>query len=133
MLEKQLKYIELDGKKYPYKCTMNVIEKLQDKYGSIQAFEMNLKFRNQNPEAEDLKLEIGIEPMCYALTEMVREGLEIEDGGMEPLKEKEVRMIAGDEYGLYELFEIVNEEFTRCFASKKQKNVKSTQGSRTRK
>ena len=127
MLEKRLNHIELMGEKYPYKCTMSVLEKLQEKYGTINQFEKEFKFKNQKI-GEDGKalLEPGAGAISFALAAMIEEGMEIEPGTGEPLTEAQIRAFACDEYGLHELFDIVDDEFSRCFDAKK--NGKATQG-----
>ncbi len=35
----ELKYIELSGEKYPVKCDMVVLEKIQDEFGSLDKYE----------------------------------------------------------------------------------------------
>lgn len=127
MFEKELKYIELGGRNYPYKCTIGVLEKLQDKYGTLEDFERELKFKNQKQENKvKRRLEVGIGALSFALAAMIAEGMEIEQSKENPVTEADIRLYAGDEYGLYELYDIVNEEFTRCF--KMKKNVSATQG-----
>ena len=125
MFEKELKHIEFDGKSYPYKCTIGVLEKLQERYGTLKAFEMELKFKNQDGNPKDMQVEVGIGALAFALEAMIAEGIEIEQCQLEPLTETDIRRYAGDEYGLYELLAIVNEEFTRCFD--KKKNARTTQ------
>ena len=36
-----LKYIELSGEKFPIKCDMVVLEKIQEEYGNLDLFEGN--------------------------------------------------------------------------------------------
>lgn len=127
MFGTELKRIELGGKNYPYKCTIGVLEKLQDKYGTLEDFEMELKFKNQQQEnKEKRRLEVGIGALSFALASMIAEGMEIEQSKENPVTEADIRLYAGDEYGLFELFDVVNQEFTRCFQTKK--NVSATQG-----
>ena len=38
----ELKYIELSGEKYPVKCDMVVLEKIQDEFGSLEEFEKKI-------------------------------------------------------------------------------------------
>ena len=126
MFEREMKHIEFDGQSYPYKCTISVLEKLQERYGTLKNFEMELKFKNQKGDnPKEMQVEVGIGALAYALEAMIAEGIEIEQCQLEPLTETDIRRYAGDEYGLFELLAIVNEEFTRCFD--KKKNVRTTQ------
>lgn len=127
MLEKNISHIEFMGTSYPYKCTIGVLEKLQDKYGTLNNFENEFKFKNQEVgEDGRARLEIGISAMIFALSAMIVEGCEIEPCKAKPPTEAQLRAYACDEYGLHELFDLVNNEFSRCFDAKK--NVKTTQG-----
>ncbi|CUO13555.1 hypothetical protein EAI89_06790 [Eubacterium sp. am_0171] len=47
----ELNYIELSGKRYPIKCDLLVLEKIQDAYGSIGKFEEGLI--TWEPEVDD--------------------------------------------------------------------------------
>ena len=44
----ELKYIELSGEKYPVKCDMVVLEKIQDEFGSLEEFEKRLRRGNRS-------------------------------------------------------------------------------------
>lgn len=131
MFEKKLKHIEINGVEYPYKCTIGVIERMQERYGTIQNFEMELKFKGQKRDRENLEIEIGLGALSYFLSEMITEGISIEGTEMEPLTEAEIKAYAGDEYGILELFTLASEEFSRCFSTKK--NGKTTQRTVTKK
>ena len=39
MFENKLNTITLSGKEYPMKCSILVLEKIQDKYGTLEEFE----------------------------------------------------------------------------------------------
>lgn len=127
MLEKNLNHIEFMGESFPYKCTIGVLEKLQDEYGTLNDFEREFKFRNQEiGEDGRAVLEIGIGAMMFALSAMIAEGMEIEPCKAKPPTDAQLRACICDEYGLHELFHLVNDEFGRCFDTKK--NGKATQG-----
>ena len=38
----ELQYLELSGEKYPIKCDLIVLEKIQETYGSLEKYELGL-------------------------------------------------------------------------------------------
>lgn len=89
MFEK-VNYIELSGDKYPLKCDILVLEKIQEEYGDLTEFENNLTgfVPKRDEEGEIVRNEEGFMVGAYgipdaktlrkALMWMVQEGLEIE-------------------------------------------------------
>lgn len=67
MIDK-INYLETAAEKYPVVFTFNVMESIQEKYGSIQAWS-NLIQREGEPDIKALK---------FFMTEAINEGLEIE-------------------------------------------------------
>ena len=94
MFEK-VNYIELSGDKYPLKCDILVLEKIQEEYGDLTEFENNLTgfVPKRDEEGELVRNEEGFMVGVYgipdaktlrkALMWMVQEGLEIEGTQME--------------------------------------------------
>lgn len=67
MLEKMI-YIETETEKYPLIFTLNVMEAVQEKYGSIEKWSELIQNKNE-PDIKALK---------FFITEAINEGLEIE-------------------------------------------------------
>ena len=64
----KINYLETKTEKYPLVFTLNVMEAIQEKYGSIEAWS-NLIQRDGEPDIKALK---------FFITEAINEGLEIE-------------------------------------------------------
>ncbi len=67
MLNK-INYLETETERYPLVFTLNVMESIQEKYGTIEAWS-NLIQRDDEPDIKALK---------FFITEAINEGLEIE-------------------------------------------------------
>lgn len=132
-----LKHIELSGEKFPIKCDLLVLEKIQDEYGNLTEFENQLtgfvvsKDKDGEPKRNDDGKLLGIyeQPKISvvnkALCWMVKEGLEIE---AEQKKDK-VREISDKELlrkvdmNPSQLGRKLHEEFIRCFAVKNEQTT----------
>lgn len=68
MIDK-VNYLETKTEKYPLVFTLNVMESIQEKYGTIEAWS-NLIQREGEPDIKALK---------FFITEAINEGLEIEN------------------------------------------------------
>ena len=68
MLNK-INYLETETERYPLVFTLNVMEAIQEKYGSIEAWS-NLIKRDGEPDIKALK---------FFITEAINEGIEIEN------------------------------------------------------
>lgn len=68
MLDK-INYLETNEEKLPMAFTLNVMESIQEKYGSIEAWS-NLIQRDGEPDIKALK---------FFMTESINEGIEIEN------------------------------------------------------
>lgn len=135
-------YIELSGEKLPIKCDMVVLEKIQEEYEDLDAFEEKLNGftpnRNANGEIEMNKegMAIGIfrtpniKTVNQTLVWMVQEGLEIEaEKKKEPLKEIDKKdLLRKVDITPRELGKALHKEFLRCFA---RKNAVTTQREKT--
>lgn len=132
MFEK-VNYIELSGDKYPLKCDILVLEKIQEEYGDLTEFENNLTgfVPKRDEEGEIVRNEEGFMVGVYgipdaktlrkALMWMVQEGLEIEGTQMEITEVDIARKV---DMSPVELGNILRDEFSKCF---KRKNVETTQ------
>ena len=67
MIDK-INYLETETEKFPLVFTLNVMESIQEKYGTIEAWS-NLIQRDGEPDIKALK---------FFITEAINEGLEIE-------------------------------------------------------
>jgi len=132
MFEK-VNYIELSGDKYPLKCDILVLEKIQEEYGDLTEFENNLTgfVPKRDEEGELVRNEEGFMVGVYgipdaktlrkALMWMVQEGLEIEGIKMEITEVDIARKV---DMSPVELGHVLRDEFSKCF---KRKNGETTQ------
>lgn len=84
MLDK-LKYIEANEVKYPLAYTLNVMESIQENYGSVGQWADTLVSKSGEASIKDLK---------WTFTEFINEGIDIENekdnGKRKPLTTKQV-------------------------------------------
>lgn len=129
----KLKKIQIGETKYPFKIDLNVLEQIQEKYGSVHEFERDLlglkylkdKEGNQLYDEEGAprmyKQEPSIKAIRTILPLMINEGLEIEaeekGESFTPVSDQTILRECGVPFNL--LAEIIHEEFRRCFATKK--------------
>ena len=121
-----MRYVELSGEKYPLKCDILVLEKIQEEYEDLSDFENKLTgFQpDLDEEGEIVRNEEGYmvgrngipdaKTVRKALTWMVQEGLEIE--GKEKIDEKEIARKV--DVSPVEIGKQLREEFSRCFERK---------------
>lgn len=69
-----IKHFKYEDKEYPLAFTMNVIEKIQDKYGSYEKWGDMTEGKEQEPNIGALK---------FGVTEMINEGIDIENENLE--------------------------------------------------
>ena len=103
------KHINYKGIDYPLVFNLNVIEKIQEKYGSYEKWgEMTEGKENE----EDEKTEVNIGALKFGITEMINEGIDIENETAETkrefLTEKQVGRII-TEIGISKMTEKVQE------------------------
>lgn len=129
----QLKRIIIGGKNYPFKMDLNVLEIIQNTYGTINEFERELLglkilrdesghiLYTDDGEKRMYRTEPSVKAIKAALPAMINEGLEIEADfkGCEycPVYEKEIFRECTISFEL--LADMIYEEFKRCFATKK--------------
>ena len=65
-----IKHIEVGDEKYPIAFTLNVMEAIQDKYGSLEAWGKVLQPEKGEPKIKDLK---------WTFTQFINEGIDIEN------------------------------------------------------
>lgn len=136
MLYEDMNYLTLSGEKFPIRCDLLVLEKIQDEFGDISEFENKLIgfFPSKNEDGTVKKDEEGrtigmsgtpdIHALIFSLTSMTEEGLRCQDKEPEE-REKLVRMV---DIPPKELGTILHNEFTRCF---RRKNQEPTQNQKT--
>ena len=72
---KHFKYRDIE---YPLAFTMNVIEKLQDKYGSYEKW---------GEMTDGKEMEVNIGALKFGITEMINEGIDMENETLENKRE----------------------------------------------
>lgn len=128
MFERELDTITLSGKEYPIKCSILVLEKIQDKYETLEAFEDDLSIFEDTKENEEIKVRFPkMTALCDALYWMVQEGEEItaEEEGRKPIKYKRESLVRKMDGSLFTTAQILKREFGRSFVSKNQKTTKT--------
>lgn len=70
-MENSMKYLETSKAKFPFTYTLNVMEAIQEKYGSLQAWSDLIESKT-NPEPD-------IKALIFFFTEAINEGIEIEN------------------------------------------------------
>lgn len=128
MFEKKLNTITLSEKEYPIKCSILVLEKIQDKYETLEAFEDDLSIFEDTKENEEIKVRFPkMTALCDALYWMVQEGEEItaEEEGRKPIKYKRESLVRKMDGSLFTTAQILKREFGRSFVSKNQKTTKT--------
>lgn len=128
-----LRRIILDGRTFPVKIDLNVLEKIQDEYGSIYEFERKILglevARDRNGKViygDDKKpVMLSVEPSIKAIKTvlplMINEGLAIEAGetgqSWEPVSDLWVFANCSIDFNV--LAKMIHAEFKRCFETKK--------------
>lgn len=140
----ELKFIELSGEKYPVKCDLVVLEKIQDEFGSLDAFEKKIypwtpvldeageKTRDENGNVETEFQMPDIPTVNTALFFMVNEGEEIEaeKEGREPRSYSRNEIVRKVDISPVSLALKLHTEYYRCF---ELKNEKTTQDQKNQK
>ena len=112
-----IKYIECKNIKYPLVFNLNVIEKIQDKYGSYEKW---------GEMTDGKEREINIGALKFGILEMINEGIDIENENNEVKREfvtsKQVgRLIT--ELGMKNLTDKVQETVIESTKDEEEKNV----------
>ena len=137
----ELRCIELSGEKYPIKCDMVVLEKIQNKYMNMNEFENGLTgFVPAQDEAGEYKRNkdgylLGvyrtpeIKMLNDALFWMVKEGEEIKaEEESRPVNEVDRNKILRKvDIPPKDLGTLLHEEFQRCFERKNEKTTQRTE------
>ena len=131
MFENDVNEFEFNGKAYPYKCTMLVLEKIQQHTGDLMAANDKLRGFRPKVDADGVMDRLSgtyilpdIELVAKSLCWMIEEGIDITESDIEPLKENELKRGWGEEYSLADVALLVVGEFERCVSGKKKTEKK---------
>lgn len=129
----KLERITIGGNAYPVKIDLNVLEIIQEEYGTINGFERDILGVRYVKDADgkqiyddDKKpkieiLEPSIKAIKLALPAMINEGLSIEadetGGSFVPVTEAQVFRECTVDYE--DLAGLIHKEFRKCFTTKK--------------
>ena len=132
MFENDVNEFEFNGKVYPYKCTMLVLEKIQQHTGDLMTAEDKLRGFRPKIDADGVMDRLAgtytlpdIELVAKSLCWMIEEGIDITGSDIEPLKEIELKRGWREEYSLVEVAILVAGEFGRCVSGKKKNETKT--------
>lgn len=132
-MRENLTYIELGEEKYPIKCTLGVLEAIQEEYGKISTFEKKLGGLEETGKKNEkggklyVKGEPSIKAVRFVLPLMVNDGIDMEnqaEGTKRAHLTEAVLQEKLDDVNVFDLADALYREFLRCFVSK---NRKSTQ------
>ncbi len=129
----KLRRIILDGRTFPVKFDLNVLERIQEEYGSIYEFERKILglevARDENGRViydDDKKpVMLSVEPSIKAIKTvlplMVNEGLaiEAEETGMGWAPVSDLWVFSNCSIDFNVLARMIHAEFKRCFETKK--------------
>ena len=113
-----IKHFKSGDIEYPLAFTMNVIEKIQEKYGSYE------KWGDMTDGKENKEVNIGA--LKFGITEMINDGKDIENENLENKREfltlKQVGRII-TELGMKKLTDKVQETVIESTKNEEEKNV----------
>lgn len=129
----KLNTITIGAKKYPLLCDLNALEQIQDEYGSVNVFEMELlglkyvkdddgkQLYNSNGTPQMEIIEPKMRAIKTALVAMINEGLAYQayHKGTEYIEVDGADLIANCTIPYFELKDILHAEYKRCFETKK--------------
>lgn len=130
----ELKRILIGGKLFPIKFDINVLEHVQDEYGTVNEFERNLRGIEAVRDAEGNVIydekekpvllatkEPSVRAIKTALPAMINEGLaiEAEETGRSWEPVSELWVLSNCNISFETLSDMIYEEYKRCFEVKK--------------
>lgn len=127
--------IELSGKKYPICMDLNVLAEIQDKYGSIAAFERQLRGIVWSEDGWVEKKEPSARVIAYVLPVMINEALEIqadENQDYPVHRVSRIRIINEVDKSPRELANIITDELAYAMAVKKKTVTNTVRKKRTK-
>lgn len=112
-----IKHFKIGDIEYPLAFTMNVIEKIQEKYGSYEKW---------GDMTDGKEKEVNIGALKFGITEMINEGIDIENENLETKRvfvtPKQVGRII-TELGMKKLTDKVQETVIESTKNEEEKNV----------
>lgn len=103
---------------YPIKIDLNVLEALQEQYGTIHEFELDI-IGLRIKDGELINVEPSIKAIKAVLPLMINEGLEIEAASTgKPYEPVNDQIFQDCCIHFEKLAQIIHTEFKRCFAKK---------------
>lgn len=121
---KKMERILIGERTYPIKIDLNVLESIQDQYGAVNLFEMDLlglKVQEGEDGQDIIRVtEPSVRAIRMVLPLMINEGLAIEAAETgrpyDPVSEQEIIQKCSIPYTV--LSKIIHDEFKRCFGKK---------------
>lgn len=123
-----------DTYEVPFRCDLYVLNAIQDKYGTIEAFERELVGLHEKEGSKDVSgdeyemREPSIKAVLFALPMMVREGFRAEkeenDREIPDMNDMQLVLNIRRDYRL--IANDIHEELGRCFGIKKKKTPQKT-------
>ena len=83
-MQEKIKHIEANGVKYPLVFNLNVMEKIQDKYETIENWG---DLTEEKTKEDGTKQEVNLKALKYGILEMINEGIDIENESREDKRE----------------------------------------------
>lgn len=133
--------IVLSGEEYPMKCDMLVLEKIQEEYGDLVAFENKLSgfFPKLDENGNEVRNEDGfmigtygmpdIRTVNKALIWFVQEGMEIaKEEGKEERELSDESILRKADMHPGSLGKLLRKEFSRCFERKNEQTTQREKG-----
>lgn len=122
----ELNRIKIGDREYPVKIDINVLEVIQEKYGSINQFELdilglgNIQYDEEGNVTSAEKKEPSVKAIKAVLPAMINEGMKItadsENKEFEPVKAEDIYI---REINLTKTAKAIHNELKRCFQTKK--------------
>ena len=129
MLNNEPNRISLSGESYAIKCSLLVLEKIQDKYGDVSAFEDKIIVFEKSDEEGGIKVRYpDPEAVCDALYWFCMEGeaIEAEKLGEKPIDLSREGLARKVDSTIFDLATELHKEFMNCFRVKKENPTKMT-------
>lgn len=124
MLNNDLNRIFLSGESYAIKCSLLVLEKIQDKYGDISKFEDKIiVFERSDEDEKKIKVHYpDPEAVCDALFWFCQEGetIEAEKRGEKPKELTRDGLARKVDTTIFNIATELHKEFMNCFRAKKR-------------
>lgn len=131
---KKMSRIHIGEKDYPMKMDLNVLEHIQEEYGSINGFELDIlgiafvedengkRIYGEDGDPLMRFVEPSVKAIKTVLPLMINEGLaiEAEERGAEYTPVPESEIFRECSIPFEKLAQMIHDEFARCFATKKE-------------